>query len=120
MQEQAASLEKELADSEAEKRRLQAEANAALQDAKEALHREAEIQQQLQAADQVLSSFVIFDFRSIASVGNNLCCSTAATGLARNLALTVRICQCKAYCDVHAGLSSDAGFWPRCLQSALP
>lgn len=51
-----------MAASQAEQKRLQAEAAAALQDAREALGRESDIQEQLQRADQVTPPLICFTF----------------------------------------------------------
>jgi hypothetical protein len=58
MQEEAARLSRELEDSGRERVRLQAEADAALQDAREALGRESDIQEQLLRADQVCATYL--------------------------------------------------------------
>lgn len=58
MQEEAARLSRDLKDSGRERARLQAEADAALQDAREALGRESNIQEQLLRADQVCATFL--------------------------------------------------------------
>ena len=53
MQEESARLAREAAQSGSQVTQLQAEAKAALQDAQEALARESDVQQLLQAADRV-------------------------------------------------------------------
>ena len=55
LQEHAADLAADLASSKKEQERLQAEAAAALQDAREALGRETDVQEELQRADQVIN-----------------------------------------------------------------